>query len=188
MASQGLPSLSRESQHIRPCASPFTVHRVCQPGRGSTNPCRATQKPQLIGKSCSGRSNAFQRTCRLVSFDLTPSGRLAATSSTREVSTSLQVCRAPFAVAHSMLLHMHLQMHMRALDFLETSSSHSESMQGPSLEVDANGVKRVKYQKEGWKSWWWQGNKINYIEAGTEANPRLPTYWHLCQTGQALVS
>jgi pimeloyl-ACP methyl ester carboxylesterase len=44
---------------------------------------------------------------------------------------------------------------------------------GPRTEVDAAGIERLALQPEGWSTWMWRGNRINYLSAGTSGPPVL---------------
>lgn len=37
------------------------------------------------------------------------------------------------------------------------------------VEVDCNGIERLKFQRRGWNSWQWRSHKINWLSAGNES-------------------
>lgn len=49
---------------------------------------------------------------------------------------------------------------------------------GLELELDAEGVERVKLREEGWKTWNWRGHACNYISAGENNTGPIVTLVH----------
>jgi len=57
-------------------------------------------------------------------------------------------------------------------------SAETIALDGLELELDSEGVERVKLREEGWKTWNWRGHACNYISAGENNTGPIVTLVH----------
>lgn len=50
-------------------------------------------------------------------------------------------------------------------------------VQALEMEQDGAGLQRLKFRREGWSRWKWEGHDIHYVKAGVPARCVPASHW-----------